>query len=143
MCFCNRTNGSGEELLEITTASGYPTLSCSDSTVAIAELEKYRTVRHLAIWHDHSTILWTGYILFAIWVVYDPVVFLTDNEYTTQSGLLVNSLQEVIKEPVIYMIAPSNSSPDEQLALVPDRVECLQQLSQPIESHSAFRYMTI
>ena len=71
--------------------------------------------------------------------MYDPVVFLTDNKYTTQLGQLVNSLQEVIKEPVIYMVAPSSSSPGEQLALVPDRVECLQQLSQPNESYSGIQ----
>ena len=28
--------------------------------------------RHLTIWHDHSTILHTGYILFAVWIIYDP-----------------------------------------------------------------------
>ena len=81
------------------------------------------------MWHDHSTILCTGYILFAVWVVYDLIVFLTDDEYTTKTGQLVSNLLEVIEEPVIYMIAPSSSSPDEQLALVPDRVECLQQFS--------------
>ena len=94
------------------------------------------TIRHLAIWHDHSTILRTGYILFAVWVVYDPIVFLTDNEYSAKTGQTVSNLQEMIEEPAIHMIAPSSSSPDEQLALVPDRVECLQQFSQSILSQT-------
>ena len=41
------------------------------------------------------------------------------------------------------MIAPSSSSPDEQLALVPDRVECLGQLSQPIETQTGIKYMIV
>ena len=71
-----------------------------------------------------------------LWVIYDPIVFLTEDEYTTKTGNSVSSLQEVIEEPEMYMIAPSSSSPEEQLALVPDRVECLQQLSQPIVSQT-------
>ena len=90
--------------------------------------------RHLALWHDHSTILHTGYILFAIWILYDPKVFMTESEYYTLSGQQISNLQEVIEEPVIYMIAPSSSSPELQIALVPDRAECLTELSQPILS---------
>ena len=37
------------------------------------------------------------------------------------------------------MIAPSSSSPDKQLALVPDRCECLTQLSQPIETQTGIQ----
>ena len=33
---------------------------------------------------------------------------------------------------MIYMIAPSSSSPADQLALVGDRTECLQELSTPV-----------
>ena len=36
---------------------------------------------------------------------------------------------------MVYMIAPSTSSPEYQIALVPDRVECLMELSQPILSN--------
>ena len=45
----------------------------------------------------------------------------------------------MIEEPVIFMIGPSSSCPDEQLALVPDRVECLQQFSQPILSETGIQ----
>lgn len=50
-----------------------------------------------------------------------------------KKGQSVSNLQELIEEPAISMIVPSSSSP-EQLALVPDRVECLRQFSQPILS---------
>ena len=107
---------------------GYQSSTCSsslDPDAAYAKLEPYQCIRNLAMWHDHSTILHTGYILFAVWVVYDPLVFLTDDEYATITGQLISNVQEVIEEPVIYMIYPKSSSPDQQLALVPDRVECL------------------
>ena len=125
-----------EELLEMAMSVGYQCSPSLDVEEAYAELESYQRIRNLAMWHDHSTILRTGYILFAVWVVYDPIVFLTDDEYKTQTGQFVSNVQEVIEEPAIYMIAPSSSSPDEQLALVPDRVECLQQLTQPIVSQT-------
>ena len=35
---------------------------------------------------------------------------------------------------MIYMIAPRSSSPTDQLALVGDRIECLQELSQPVRA---------
>ena len=40
----------------------------------------------LALCHDHSTILQTGYILFAVWVIYDIAVFLTPQEYLQKNG---------------------------------------------------------
>ncbi len=97
-----------------------------------SDLAKLQRTRTLPTWHDHSTILQTGYILFAIWVVYDPAVYLTEREYTRKTGLPVQNLQAIIEEPTIYMIAPSSSSPTDQLALVPDRVECLKELSQQV-----------
>ena len=63
---------------------------------------KLRDIQHtrtLAIWHDHSTILHTGYILFAIWVIYDRVVFLTEAEYKAKSGKHIPNIQAVIEEP--------------------------------------------
>ena len=50
---------------------------------SLEDLQKTSTIQRmctLAIWHDHSTILNTGYILFAVWVVYDPALFYTQAE---------------------------------------------------------------
>ena len=71
------------------------------------------------IWHDHSTILHTGYILFAIWILY-PMVFIYEEEYAATYKQKIINLQEIVEEPLTYMIAPSTSSPEYQLALVPD-----------------------
>ena len=66
------------------------------------------------MWHDHST------RHYAIWVIYDPAIFLTAQGHAAKSGKSVQNIQEVIEQPVIYMMAPSSSSPVDQLA------ECLQ-----------------
>jgi hypothetical protein len=85
------------------------------------------------MWHDHSTVLRQGYILFAVWIIYDPAVFFNEDECKTKK-IIVKSLQEEIEQPTIYMIAPSTSSGEEQLALTGDRIECLKELSQIIKT---------
>lgn len=37
--------------------------------------------RSLALWHDHATILKTGFIMLTIHVMYDPITFYTNVEY--------------------------------------------------------------
>ena len=85
------------------------------------KLKDYKHTRTVAICHDHSTILSTGYILFAVWVIYDTAVFPTEAEYKTKSGRQIPSVQSIIEEPEIYMLAPSSSSLSDQSALVSER----------------------
>ena len=88
----------------------------------LAALQRTRT---LAMWHDHSTVLQQGYILFAVWIVYDPAVFFSEDECKAKPHLSVKNIQEEIEQPMIYMIAPSSSSAQDQLSLIGDRIECL------------------
>ena len=92
----------------------------------LAALQRTRTI---AMWHDHSTVLQQGYILFAVWIVYDPAVFFSEQECKASLNITVKNLQEEIEQPTIYMIAPSTSSGEEQLALTGDRIECLNEMS--------------
>lgn len=62
-----------------------------------AKLAVLQCTRTLAIWLDHSTILQTGYILLAIYVIYDPVVFLMEDEYKSKRGQPITNLQAVIE----------------------------------------------
>lgn len=96
-----------------------------------SELATIQRTRNIAIWHDHSTILKNGYILFAIRIVYDAAVFLTESEY---SSLTLKNIQETVEQPVIYIISPSSSSPSDQIALIGDRVECLQEMAIPLKA---------
>ena len=45
---------------------------------------------------------------------------------------MVKNLQEEIEQPKIHMIAPSTLTLSDQLALVADRLECLQELAEAV-----------
>ena len=44
-------------------------------------LRQAQTSRFLCMWHDHATILKMGFIMVTVHIMYDPVVFYTDEEY--------------------------------------------------------------
>ena len=48
------------------------------------DLAGLQHTRSIAMWHDHSTVLRQGYILFAVWIIYDPAVFFNDDECKTK-----------------------------------------------------------
>ena len=124
---------SEQDILAFMTMVHYqpiPNSSRDELQQAIKMLQRKRT---LAMWHDHSTMLQTGYILFAVWVLYDPAVFYTHDQWQNlhpQQGKV--HIQSLVEEAVIYMIAPSSSSPANQLALVGDCSECLKEQYKPI-----------
>ena len=91
------------------------------------KLASIQQTRTLALWHDHSTVLSQGYIMFAVKVLYDSGVFLTEAELGN-----IHNLQEEIEQPVIQMVAPSSSSLSDQLALVPDKLESLEGMAEAI-----------
>ena len=86
------------------------------------DLAALQCTRTIALWHDYSTVLQQEYILFAVWVIYDPAVFFTEEECKSRPDISVKNLQGEIEQPTIYMIAPSTSSAEEQLALTGDRI---------------------
>lgn len=116
-----------QDILKLFSASHHhvpPHYSIHQLRTELATIQRTPAFRK---WHDHSTILKTSYTLFAVWVIYDPAVFLTAEECKS-----ISNLQELLEEPTIYMILPNSSSPSNQLALVGDRVECLQEMSSNI-----------
>ena len=70
-----------------------------------------------------------------MWVAYNPAVFYTQEYWSTLSSKNGNvHMQALIEGPVIYMKAPSSSSPADQLALLGDPAQCLKELSNPVTS---------
>ena len=122
-----------EEILGFMATAHHELDSNASHEVLRGQIKQLQRNRTLSMWHDHSTVLQTGYILFAVWVVYDTAVFYTQNHWASLSphNGSVN-IQSLVEEPVIYMIAPSSSSPADQLALVGDRTECLKEMTDPI-----------
>ena len=104
-------------------------------------LKQYERTRHIAIWHDHSTILGRGYILLTAKILYDSAVF-------KSSTANAQSIQAYIEEPEISIIAMSSSSIHDQAALISDRVSCIHDMSEilstskgiPINDRLAFFY---
>ena len=85
------------------------------------KIAKSERTRHIAMWHDHSTILGRGYVLVTIKLLYDHAVFKSDDTINQSQ----KDLQAYIEEPEIQIIALSSSSVDEQTTLIDDRLECM------------------
>ena len=97
-------------------------------------LANYQCTRTLAIWHDHASILGSGYILVTVGVIFDPAVFMSEAEYQVKTGKSLNDIQQIIEEPYIHMTAACSSSAEDQVALISDRLECLSDLSKPLKA---------
>ena len=107
----------------------------SQSTDELRErLKSIQRSRSLLLWHDHATLLGSGYIMVTVSVLYDPAVFLSIEEYKAKTGKQVDNLQQIIEEQHIHMLALGSSSVSDQLALIGDRVDCLVELEATIQS---------
>ena len=100
-------------------------------------LKQLQRSRKLVLWHDHSKILGSGYILMTIHTLYDPAVFMTIEEYESSTGMkCAKSIQDIIEQPELYVLCMSSSSLTDQLATIADRLDCLPDLEQPIMTTS-------
>lgn len=59
------------------------------------KLQRISTTRHLQIWHDHFTLANTDHIIFTVNCLYDPVIYMTDEEYEEAAGKVANVQAEV------------------------------------------------
>lgn len=84
------------------------------------------------MWHDHNTIFGHGYIFITVRVLYDPAVFLTQEEINQQYPSITN-IQALIETPEIHMVGVSSSG---HAVLIPDRLPCIQELSDSVHTSS-------
>jgi hypothetical protein len=91
--------------------------------------------RHLLVWHDLSTVANHSHLVFMVACLYDPAFYYTDEEYEQITGRKIN-VQAKVETPTVYIVARSSSSDKEQLCYVDTRLECLQDLSEPVTSKS-------
>ena len=92
-------------------------------------LAKSQRTRTLVLWHDHATILGTGYILVTVGTIYDQGVHMNEEEYYRRTGKKVKSIQKLVEGPHIHIIGVGSSSAEDQASVLPDRVECLNDLN--------------
>ena len=97
----------------------------SDLQNLLARTQRTRT---LVLWHDHATILGTGYILVTVGTIYDQGVHLNEEEYYRRTGKKVKNIQKLVEAPHIHIIGVGSSSVEDQASVLPDRVECLNDL---------------
>ena len=53
----------------------------SDTPLLLNRLKQFERKRHLSVWHDTAPISNHSHLLITVNVVYDPAIFLTDDEY--------------------------------------------------------------
>ena len=111
--------------------SKFETIDTNDRQYLMKRLKNLEHTWHLSLWHDHSVVLSRGYILVTLSVIFDEAVFDVSLYDERKHGV---KLQEYVEQPEIYMICMSSSSVDDQVAIIPDRLECLSSLSQPLIS---------
>ena len=79
-----------------------PAIEIETTHTTQTNLAKIQRSRTLVCWHDHATILGTGYIMITINALYDTGVYMTEEEDRTKYGRLANNLQSIIERPDIY-----------------------------------------
>ena len=79
---------------------------------------------HLLAWGDHSSNLNHGYLLHVISAVYDPAIFIT-NEEAKARNLTIDNIQAVVEKPQIHIMARTGGSEVEQIAYMNTRNECI------------------
>lgn len=96
---------------------------CTQSKLQSA-IKRFQRTRSLIMWHDHGTILGLGCIILTAHVVYDPAVFYTQTEFEARHGKC-QSIQSIVEQPVIHLMGAGSSSVEDQLALLQERLDCL------------------
>ena len=76
----------------------------TDETNLKDKIKHSQRRRHLAIWHDGSTICNNSHVLFTCTELYDKAIHLTDEEAVKVFGKKID-VQETIETPEIYMFA--------------------------------------
>ena len=72
-----------------------------------------KQTRNLMFWHDGSTISNHSHLMIMVACMFDPAVYLTDQEYFNLYGKHIN-IQSVIEKPYLYILARCRSD-DSQL----------------------------
>ena len=91
-------------------------------------LKASERTRTIGVWHDHSTILGKGYVAVTIKVLYDPAMFKSHSDRNTAA------IQALIEEPEIHILAMSTSSVEHQAALISDRLHCINEINEPLQT---------
>ena len=99
-------------------------------------LKQAQRSRAICFWHDQVTILKMGFVMVTVHILYDPVVFYTDNEYQELNPGADVNIQAEVDQPEIHLLAFGSSSVEDQAALIKDRLSCLLELPEPVKTET-------
>ena len=106
------------------------TLTAEELRQKLKEIEQ---TRHIVLWHDNSTVANHGYLVCLAAILYDPTIFLTNEEYKRKTGKTVD-IQTIVEKPHIHFIARCRSSEDEQIAYTETRLSCIQETADKMKT---------
>ena len=95
------------------------------------------------MWHDHATILGMGFIMVTVHVMFDSLVFLTDEEYNLLHPDATLCVQSEVEQPEIHLISLGSSSVEDQATLVGDRLSCILDLNTPVQTESGIQVSVV
>lgn len=134
------------ELIKIRTDDEYNKMTEDEIKVAFAskfninvpgtkeDLKRLERTRHLKLWHDHSDILNHTYISFMVSTMYNPNLYLTNQEYCQKfPDRPPIDVQATVEKPHLYILGQSKSTDADQLSYTLSRIEDLKQLVEPVE----------
>lgn len=90
--------------------------------------------RSLCLWHDHATILKLGFIMVTAHVIYDPMVYYTNEEYKQHHPESTIDIQSEVEQPEVHILSAGSSSAEDQAALIGDRISCILDLATPVQT---------
>lgn len=128
------TSMTEEELREVLQKANVPNLGSMSHPQLCELLIRYQRSRSLCIWHDHATILKMGFIMLTVHIMYDPLVFFTDEEYQQVHPHATVSVQCEVEQPEVYLLSLGSSSAEDQASLIGDRISCLLDLQTPVKT---------
>ena len=99
-------------------------------------LKQVQRSRAICFWHDHATILKMVFVMVTVHILYDPVVFYTDNEYQELNPGADANIQAEVEQPEIHLLAFGSSSVEDQAVLIKDRLSCLLELPEPVKTET-------
>ena len=100
----------------------------------LKKLMKYERTRSLSLWHDGSTLSNHGHLLMMVACLYDPAVFLTDDECKEKPNMEVN-IQSEVEKPELYILAQCQSN-DNKLLYSEEQIKVLSEINTPITSNN-------
>ena len=84
------------------------------------KLDLLMQIRNLMFWHDSSSISNHSHLMIMVPCMFDPVVYLTNDEYFKLHGKHVN-VQSILEKPYLYILARCHSD-DSQLLYSSERL---------------------